>query len=215
MNERHGASAPQRHGASALRTLDILLDVDGVIYPFPELFTLWLAGRLERDLDLDTTEWEFYVRWGLGYDEFVAHLTDGVREGELWWRGAPYPDVPETFRRLHAAGHRIHLVTARDVVGVDAGLAATRHWLEANELEVASVNLAQDKPRVLEVLQLDAAGCIAVDDGAHHVAAWEDAGVYGVVMDRWGSYRGGHRCVPDLTGFADHLDDLTALRPAG
>lgn len=189
--------------------LNILLDVDGVIYPFPELFTPWLAARLDRPLELDTTHWEFYERWGLDYDDFVAHLADGVREQDLWWTGDPYPDVAEAFARLHDQGHRIHLVTARDVVGVEDGLAATAHWLAAHGLEVASINLAQDKPRVLAALELDATTCVAVDDGPHHVEAWERAGVYGVVMDRWGTYRGDHRRVGNLRSLADHLDDLT------
>ena len=190
---------------------DILLDVDGVIYPFPELFTPWLAGRLERELELDTTCWEFYERWGLDYAEFIEHLVDAVREQALWWTGEPYPDVAATFGRWRRQGHRIHLVTARDVAGAEAGLAATRHWLASHGLEVASVNLAQDKPQVLAELDLEPGNCVAVDDGPHHIAAWEDAGVYGVVMNRWGTYGGGHRSVPDLAGFADHLDQL---RPA-
>jgi beta-phosphoglucomutase-like phosphatase (HAD superfamily) len=194
--------------------LDILLDVDGVIYPFPELFTTWLAARLDRPLELDTTAWAFYACWGLDDEDFLGHLVDGVREQDLWWTGDPYPDVVATFDRLHERGHRIHLVTARDVAGAEAGLAATEHWLAVNDLEVASVNLAQDKPTVLERLDLDVATCVAVDDGPHHVEAWERAGVYGVVMNRWGSYQGDHRCVSDLAGFADHLDDLRRLRPA-
>jgi len=192
-------------------TKDILLDVDGVIYPFPELFTPWLAERLERELELDTSCWEFYEQWGLDDVEFVEHLVDAVREQALWWTGDPYPDVVATFGRLQRQGHRIHLVTARDVAGAEAGLAATEHWLASHDLEVTSVNLAQDKPQVLTVLDLQPEHCVAVDDGPHHVAAWEDAGVYGVVMNRWGTYGGGHRSVSDLAGFADHL---ATLRPA-
>ena len=73
--------------------LDILLDVDGVIYPFPELFTPWLAERLDRTLELDTSNWEFYEEWGLDYAEFLDHLVAGVDEQSLWWTGDPYPDV--------------------------------------------------------------------------------------------------------------------------
>ena len=90
---------------------------------------------------------------------------DPVREQALWWTGDPYPDVAHTFGRLRDAGHQLHLVTARDVAGAEAGMAATRHWLGANGLEVDSVNLAQDKPRVLAELQLEPDTCIAVDDG--------------------------------------------------
>ncbi|MFV0308248.1 MAG: HAD family hydrolase [Desertimonas sp.] len=192
------------------RALDILLDVDGVIYPFPELFTPWLAARLERELELDTSNWEFYEHWGLDYAEFIDHLVSGVDEQSLWWTGDPYPDVVESFARLHDAGHRIHLVTARDVAGAESAMAATQHWLASYGLAVSSVSLAHDKPVVLDVLALDPAGCVAVDDGPHHVEAWERAGVYGIVMDRWGSYAGSHRKVTDLAGIVDHLGTLPA-----
>ena len=188
--------------------MDILLDVDGVIYPFPEIFTPWLADRLDRELELDTSNWEFYEQWGLDYAEFLDHLVAGVGEQSLWWTGDPYPDVFKAFDRLHDGGHRIHLVTARDVAGHDAGMAATCHWLDNYGLHVASVNLAQDKPQVLAALDLDPTSCVAVDDGPHHIAAWEDAGVYGIVMDRWGSYTGDHRKVSDLVAIVDHLAAL-------
>lgn len=188
--------------------LNILLDVDGVIYPFPELFTPWLAERLERDLELDTSNWEFYEQWGLNYAEFIDHLVAGVDEQSLWWTGDPYPDVAAAFDRLHEHGHRIHLVTARDVAGADAGLAATQHWLDSHGLRVETVNLAQDKPLVLADLALEPGSCVAVDDGPHHIAAWERAGVYGIVMDRWGSYAGDHRKVTDLASIVDHLSTL-------
>ena len=73
--------------------LDVLCDVDGVLYPLPELFTPYAAERLGRELHLDTTNWEFYTEWGLGYDDFVELLGEGVRERKLWWTGKPYPDV--------------------------------------------------------------------------------------------------------------------------
>ena len=90
----------------------MLCDVDGVLYPLPELFTPYAAERLGRDLSLDTTNWEFYTEWGLGYDDFVELLGEGVRERKLWWTGAPYPDVTPAIARIRAAGHRIHVVTA-------------------------------------------------------------------------------------------------------
>ena len=61
---------------------------------------------------------------------------------------------------------------------------------------------------MLAALGLDPASCVAVDDGPQHVAAWEGAGVFAVVLDRWGTYRGDHRHVPDLGAFADVVDEL-------
>jgi HAD superfamily hydrolase (TIGR01509 family) len=193
-----------------MATFDVLIDIDGVLYPFPEVFTPYAALQLGRELELDTTRWEFYEEWGVDYAEFVELVTQGVNERQLWWEGAPYPDVADAVARLRAAGHRLHLVTARDITGAEAAMAATNHWLAFHDLVVESVNMAQDKPTVLAALGLDPARCVAVDDGPQHVAAWEDAGVYAVVLDRWGTYRGDHRHVPDLGAFADIVDGLAA-----
>lgn len=190
--------------------LDVLLDVDGVLYPLPELFTPYAAQRLGRRLELDTTNWEFYTAWGLGYDDFVELLGEGVRERKLWWTGTPYPDVVPAIGRFRAAGHRIHLVTARDVSGIEAeALDATRHWLDRHGIDVDTITLAQDKTVVVDRLGLDRRTCVAVDDGPHYIAAFEAMGVYGIVLDRWGSYRGNHPAAPDLTSVADRFDSWT------
>jgi HAD superfamily hydrolase (TIGR01509 family) len=191
-------------------TFDVLIDIDGVLYPFPEVFTPYASLQLGRELELDTTRWEFYEEWGVDYAGFVELVTQGVNERQLWWEGAPYPDVPDAIARLRAGGHRLHLVTARDITGAEAALAATNHWLALNDLVVETVNMAQDKPTVLAELGLEPARCIAVDDGPQHVAAWEAAGVYAVVLDRWGTYRGEHRHVPDLGAFAEIVAALAA-----
>jgi FMN phosphatase YigB (HAD superfamily) len=187
--------------------LDVLLDVDGVLYPLPELFTPYAADRLGRDLELDTTNWEFYTEWGLGYDDFVELLGEGVRERKLWWTGAPYDDVVPAIHRLRGAGHRLHLVTARDVRGIEAeALDATEHWLQRHGIAVDTITLAQDKTVVLDRLGLDPRSCVAVDDGPHYIAAFEEIGVYGIVLDRWGSYRGDHPAAPDLTAVAERFE---------
>ncbi len=189
-----------------MRTLDVLIDIDGVLYPFPEMFTPYASEQLGRELELDTTRWEFYEEWGVDYAGFVELVTQGVTDRRLWWEGAPYADVPGAIARLQDAGHRLHLVTARDITGAEAAMAATNHWLGEHDLVVESVNLAQDKPTVMGGLGLDPARCVAVDDGPQHVLAWEAAGVYAVVLDRWGTYRGDHRKVPDLGAFADLVE---------
>ena len=54
----------------------------------------------------------------------------GVRERQLWWTGAPYADVVDAVRRIKAHEHSIHVVTARDVRGIEAeAFDATEHWL--------------------------------------------------------------------------------------
>jgi len=190
-------------------TLDVLLDIDGVLYPFPELFTPYAAAQLGRELLLDTSSWAFYELWGLDHPEFVELLTRGVSEHELWWDDATYDEVPDALAELRTSGHRLHLVTARGVAGHDVALEATQHWLDLIGVEVDSINLVEDKPSVLPRLGLDPQRCVAVDDGEQHVEAWHAAGVSAVVLDRWGTYTGDSRSVRDLVGFVEIVDALT------
>ena len=197
-----------------MTTLDLLVDVDGVLYPFPELFTPWVASQLGRDLVLDTSTWAFYEEWGLDAPRFVELLAQAVHEGGIWWEGDPYPEVQDALVRLRAGGHRLHLVTARDVAGAEVALAATRSWLETHGIHVESVNLAQDKPVVLGHLSLDPVRCFAVDDAPQHVAAWRAAGVEALVLDRWGTYSGDLPAVADLAAFAAAVAAHTAMLDA-
>ena len=143
----------------------------------PELFTPYAAEQLGRELTLDTTNWEFYTEWGLGYDDFVNLLGQGVRERQLWWTGAPYADVVDAVRRIKANEHSIHVVTARDVRGIEAeAFDATEHWLARHGLVVDTINLAQDKTQVLARLGLDPRSCVAVDDGPQYIASFNGVG---------------------------------------
>jgi hypothetical protein len=101
----------------------------------------------------------------------------------------------------------LHLVTARDVRGIEAeALDATEHWLERHGIQVDTITLAQDKTIVLDRLGLDPKTCVAVDDGPHYITAFEEIGVYGIVLDRWGSYRGDHPAASDLAAVADRFE---------
>lgn len=189
-------------------TKDLLIDVDGVLYPFPELFRAYAEVQLGRELTLDFSSWAFYEGWGLGHDDFVQLLSQGVADRALWWDDAVYAEVPDALDELRRQGHRLHLVTARGLAGDEPALAATRHWIAARGFEFDTVNLAEDKPAVLDRLGLEPEVCVAVDDGEHHVQAWLEAGVSAVVLDRWGHYDGDLPAVPDLSAFATWVSAL-------
>ena len=59
---------------------------------------------------------------------------------------------------------------------------------------------------MLDRFGLDPAGCVAVDDGPHVIEAFESAGVFGIVVDRWGSYRGEHPTAGDLEDVAELIE---------
>jgi hypothetical protein len=47
---------------------------------------------------------------------------------------------------------------------------------------------------------------VAVDDGPHHIDAFGQVGVFGILLDRWGSDRGDHLMAGDLDDVADIIE---------
>ena len=172
--------------------LDVLLDVDGVLYPLPELFTPYAAEQLGPRARPRHDELGVLHRVG----SRLRRLRRPARRracasASCGGPGAPYADVVDAVRRIKAHGHSIHVVTARDVRGIEAeAFDATEHWLARHGMVVDTINLAQDKTQVLARLGLDPRSCVAVDDGPQYIASFNGVGVYGIVLDRWGSYRG-------------------------
>ena len=190
-------AAGGRAAPAVMTTLDVLVDIDGVLYPFPEVFTPYAADQLGRHLELDTTRWEFYEEWGLDYAGFVELVTQGVGERRLWWEGAPYADVPGAIDRIQRDGHRIHLVTARDISGTRRRWQPPTTGSASHGFVVESVNLAQDKPtRTDRPSARDPCTTWPWMAGRHRVRAWEDAGVLGDGPRPLGDQRGDHPLGP-------------------
>ena len=131
--------------------LDVLFDVDGVLYPLPELFTPYAAERLGRDLS-STRRTGSSTRSGASATTTSSNCS--ARASANASCGGPARRTPTSCRRSSGsapAGHRIHVVTARDVSGIEAeALDATGHWLDRHGIEVDTITLAQDKTIVID-----------------------------------------------------------------
>lgn len=158
--------------------LDIMIDVDDVIFP-----TIDSIHELAREAGLHdgTVEpvwsgWEAYgcepeVYWDL-WSQFA--LADG------YVKTPPIPGAVEAVRRLYWAGHRIHLVTARGALEHGDNIKSwTSEWLEAFAVPYHTLVFAQNK--VLGMWEaLDSEWRLfhyAIDDRAKNVEALRDVGV--------------------------------------
>ncbi|MER5889401.1 hypothetical protein ABT160_36730 [Streptomyces sp. NPDC001941] len=154
------------------RTLDIGLDVDGVLYPFVEVISRYAEGVLGRPCSSDAGSWDWYERqWGLSGEEFFALCGKAVHDGVLFTEGAPLLGALEAADALARAGHRLHYVTARAIGGVPASLAwhRTAAWLSRWDFPVDSLTIAADKGcRPTDVFLDDSEGnCDALVDSGH------------------------------------------------
>jgi hypothetical protein len=168
-NERH-AAPPFRLG----------VDLDGVLYPFGEVF----ARNVEREYGLDPlslsapTRWDFFEsEWGFPKEEFQVMYGAGVIDGDLFSAGSADNEVLEALHRLTELGVELHVLTSRAMLDPVRGTSAaelnaritsnTSTWLEATGLSLHSVNVVNgSKLGPARRLGLDA----LLDDAPHHLS---------------------------------------------
>ena len=98
----------------------IVLDLDGVVYDF--IGALRRFAHETQGIDLDSmppaNEWNFFgPQWGWSLDTFLETFSDGVRAGEIFWKGAPLPNAVEGWARLRETVDVLHVVTDRSPRG--------------------------------------------------------------------------------------------------
>lgn len=122
-------------------------DVDGVIYRFTKAYHLWLNKnrRMSLDPEVEALTWDWFSEWE-SPEEFVMNLHDGVDSGELYWEGELYePTIAQNLLDLRAAGHTIHIVTAR-LFGIrECSRVATQHFFDTHGLVYDTMTIAKDK----------------------------------------------------------------------
>jgi hypothetical protein len=127
--------------------LRIGLDVDGVLYPFVPVVRAWLLERGWVGAEHGpVTQWAFYRDWGLTDEQWRTEWAAGIRAGVIFGPA----ELPEEDRAavasLLAGGDEVHLVTSRNVPGVEAeARALTWRWVAELGLPFTSVSISSDK----------------------------------------------------------------------
>jgi hypothetical protein len=166
----HQASTPFRLG----------VDLDGVLYPFGEVF----ARNVEREYGLDPfsllppSSWDFFENeWGFPKAEFHVMYGAGVVSGDLFSAGLADTEVLAALSRLASLGVELHVLTSRALSEPVRGTSAatlnemitshTHTWLTMTGLPLHSVNVVHgSKLGPARSLGLDA----LLDDSPHHLA---------------------------------------------
>lgn len=187
--------------APASRTLDVGVDIDGVLYPFDVAITAHLvAAGVAADPAPPAARWHFYRDLGLNGEQFAAACDQAVADGTLFARGEPYPGALAALGRIAAAGHRIHLVTARTGGDHDAVVVATRAWLAEYRMPHDALTFTADKTSVADLN-------FFVEDCVDNYDALAAAGTHVWLVERaWNAAPSGgdrRRRVADLGAFAD------------
>jgi hypothetical protein len=158
-----------------LNTFDIGVDIDDVLHPwFLTAHELCVAAGITNGVIPKT--WRMADEYGCDKDAWVKVLEQATKDGALYGV-PPIPGAVEALRRLHFAGHRIHLVSARGTAAWqsqeerDEIHRQSYAWIEEYAVPRDSVTFASDKPIVAAELGLD----YFIDDGVHNFQDLEQA----------------------------------------
>lgn len=154
-------------------------DVDGVIYRFTKAYHLLMNQNhgMSLDPEVEAHSWNWYEDWET-LDDFRLNLHDGVDAGTLYWTGDLYEPltVVQNLRDLKAAGHTIHVVTARFYGVSKCSQAATKHFFEVNNLIYDTMDFSKEK----ESVPTD----VFIEDNKDNYDALERAGITSYLVNR-------------------------------
>ena len=177
-------------------------DLDGVLYDFGRAYREHLrsTGYDHPALATESQVWDISDELGLTPEQFEEYYHDGVNLGQILL-GPAHEGGPEAVRSLKAAGHSIHIITAREGFG-DPGRARERtlEWLASHDIPFDTLTLAHDKtnPRT----------DVFIEDKIENYDALEAAGIPCYLVDRpWNAVAGGddRRRVPSAAAFAQEI----------
>lgn len=191
------------------RPVRIGLDCDGVLYDQVDAFRWWIHHSTGRSLDElgPATAWHFYRDdWGYTLPEFLDMFTAGVRAGAIFGQGAPLPGTVRSLQRLREAGHRLIVVTNREIAGIDLAVTEqlTRTWLDTWQLPIDDLVISADKT----VADVD----LFLEDSIDNYDAIDRHGhAIPVLFDRpWNQDNGTRWRVSDWVQFEDFAQRIAA-----
>lgn len=125
-------------------------DVDGVLYNFTKAYHLWLnqSKGMSLDIDVEAQTWDWFTEWETK-EEFVQNLHDSVDAGFMYWQGELYePTIRQNLLDLRAAGHTVHVVTARTFGVLRCSREATEFFFKENDLVYDELLISNNKAEI-------------------------------------------------------------------
>lgn len=158
---------------------DIGVDLDGVLYPFIEVFRLHCIHKLNRSPKELTmpTRWEFYEDWGMTEDEFNIRLHKAIVKHKIFNQFPCEYRCNEAFTKLREIGVGIHVITHRP----DEAQEQTIDWLVKQNLLPDSVHFTGDKT-ILETISDGAS--VLIDDHYHYYQQVEGTSITPYLQNR-------------------------------
>jgi FMN phosphatase YigB (HAD superfamily) len=170
------------------------IDIDDVLFPWSQ-HAHEACERAGITNGKQVTQWGMHIDYGCTSDQ-VWDVINAAYVAGMLVAHQPYDGVVEILDDLRAAGHTVHLATARGFEGPLANMVRehTVAWLTSHEIPHDSLTFTADK----SVLNVD----VFLDDGVHNVIALQKAGIRAFLRDQPHNHASDLPRVDDLAAFA-------------
>lgn len=150
------------------------VDIDDVLFPwYDKAHAACLAAGITNGVEPST--WTPSDEYGCTLQDWLDALEVATLDGSLY-RGAPYPGAVDALDRLRAAGHSIHLVTARGfLVHGDLIRRHTVEWVAEYRVPHDTLTFSKDKT----IVRAD----VFVDDSEKNIRELNAAGIPCCMVD--------------------------------
>lgn len=176
--------------------LEVGVDIDDVLFPWYDLaHEASVAAGITNGIT--PSSWAPFEDYGCTDQEWFDVLSDALHSG--MYEKEPIPGAIEAVRRIHDAGHRVHLVTARGLLAHGLAIkAATIAWIEAHDVPHDALHFTGQKSDVV----VD----VFVDDRPQHAFELEACGIKTYLIDRPYNRDVTHpRRIKHVSEFADRI----------
>ena len=187
------------------RVTDVVIDLDGVVYPFADAFKQYCVRELHMNPKqlAYPTRWEFYEDWGMTREEFDAHLIQATIDHDLYATMPPEYNADYAWNVIRELKLTLHVVTCRPKEAHEQ----TRKWLDAHNLTPDYLWFpSTTKGRVIKEIGRPT---IAIDDNVEYYLDMDNAGAMSILRTQpWNTYQVDAVRVPNLRSFAQIINLL-------
>jgi len=140
--------------------LNIGIDIDGVLFDFHDSFKRYMNeihGKSLEEMQAQPMNWNFHEEWKLDKQQFDYYYRQGILDKYVLRKGNMIDkDAVKYIRKLRRDGHKIHLVSNRNMYDVGhQAMYNTIHWLLENEIEYDTIDFDFEKGKYVKKYNLD------------------------------------------------------------
>ena len=148
--------------------VDIIVDVDGCLYPFHEAIDEYMVAVIGPPPRPWNDEYHLHDHWDMTAEEWIGFYRRGVEAGMIFDAKPPYEGGREALVELSDAGHKIKIVTARDLPGLETLCREqTLQWLNRYDIPHDELHVTSDKH--------DVWADVIIDDRIKHLLQLQNA----------------------------------------